>query len=100
MTWRDPFLSFWVVLVGILFVPVAAPHIFPWRIVLGIVGLIFVGPPNCVYRVVRDYFQGHRDENLDIVVRAKKQDGDDENDVGAPIFTTMPGTTAFFVYLP
>jgi hypothetical protein len=85
MTWRDPFLSFWVLIFGILLVPVL--HIFPWRVVLGVVGLVFVGPQNYVYRVIMNYFQGSKEENLDMVVRTKRQDDDDENDVDAPIFS-------------
>jgi hypothetical protein len=86
MTWRDPFLSFWIVIFGILLVPIL--HMFPWRIVLGVVGLVFVGPQNYVYRVIMDYFQGSQEENLDVVVRKKRQDDDDdENDEDAPIFS-------------
>ncbi|CAB9510264.1 expressed unknown protein [Seminavis robusta] len=51
MTWRDPFLSFWISLLG--FALVALLFVFPWRWFLFVLGLWFVGPQNLVYRVLR-----------------------------------------------
>lgn len=41
-TWRDPFLSFWVTIVGTIAAVVL--FFFPWRIVLFVAGLVLVGP--------------------------------------------------------
>jgi C2 domain len=51
MTWRDPFLTFWVSLLG--FALVALLFVFPWRLFLFLLGLWFVGPQNLVYRILR-----------------------------------------------
>ena len=42
MTWRDPFLTFWVSVFGFLLVVIL--FIFPWRLFLFVVGIWFVGP--------------------------------------------------------
>lgn len=41
-TWRDPFLSFWITVIGT--VTAAVLFVFPWRIVLFVAGLALVGP--------------------------------------------------------
>jgi hypothetical protein len=41
-TWRDPFFTFWVSLVGLALVAVL--FIFPWRLFLFILGILLVGP--------------------------------------------------------
>ena len=41
-TWRDPFLSFWITLIGSFLA--AFLFVFPWRIVLFVAGLVLVGP--------------------------------------------------------
>lgn len=41
-TWRDPFLSFWVTVLGT--VVAAILFVFPWRIVLFVAGILLVGP--------------------------------------------------------
>ena len=46
LTWRDPFLSFWFVM--ILGAATLVMFIFPWRLFLGITGLVVVGPQNFV----------------------------------------------------
>jgi hypothetical protein len=49
-TWRDPVLSFWFFLFGLALVVIL--FILPWRLVLGVVGLLVVGPqvrPVCDY---------------------------------------------------
>ena len=51
MTWRDPFLTFWVSLVG--FALVVILFIFPWRLALFGLGLWFVGPQNWAIRILR-----------------------------------------------
>ena len=51
MTWRDPFLTFWVSLIG--FALVVILFIFPWRLALFGLGLWFVGPQNWGVRVLR-----------------------------------------------
>jgi Domain found in Dishevelled, Egl-10, and Pleckstrin (DEP) len=85
MTWRDPFLSFWIVIFGILLIPVL--HIFPWRLFFAVTGMLFVGPQNYAFRLIREYFQGPKDDDLDIVIRKKKPEDDDLNDCDAPIFS-------------
>jgi len=51
-TWQDPFLSFWVSLLGI--VTVAILFVFPWRIFLFAVGLLVVGPQNYIFRWAKE----------------------------------------------
>jgi len=51
MTWRDPFLTFWVSLFG--FALVIILFIFPWRLFLFFFGLWFVGPQNYAIRIMR-----------------------------------------------
>ena len=51
-TWRDPFLSFWISLWGI--VTVAILFVFPWRLFLLGVGLIVVGPQNLIFRWLKE----------------------------------------------
>lgn len=51
MTWRDPFLTFWVSLFG--FALVIILFIFPWRLFLFCLGLWFIGPQNWVIRILR-----------------------------------------------
>lgn len=85
MTWRDPFLSFWVAVFGIVMVPIL--HLFPWRLFLGVAGLVLVGPQNYIIRLTKEYFQGPNEDNLDVVVRKKRTEDDDKHDTAAAIFS-------------
>ena len=51
VTWRDPFLTFWVSLIGVALV--ALLFVFPWRLFLFVLGLWFVGPQNYAVRILR-----------------------------------------------
>ena len=51
MTWRDPFLTFWVSLIGLACVVIL--FIFPWRLAFFGLGLWFFGPQNWAIRILR-----------------------------------------------
>jgi hypothetical protein len=70
-TWRDPFFTFWVIIFGSILVVVL--HCFPWRIVLGVIGVGFVGPQNWILRLVRERKKGYQPEDFDILVKKKKE---------------------------
>jgi len=83
MTWRDPFLTFWVALCGILLVIIL--HCFPWRIMLGIIGVVFVGPQNWILRIFRERESlSSGTEDLDLIIRKKKQDSVNWDDPDRP----------------
>ncbi|KAL3913101.1 MAG: hypothetical protein SGILL_006624 [Bacillariaceae sp.] len=88
-TWRDPFLTFWIAVTGVVLVPVL--HIFPWRPVLGITGIIFVGPQNWALRKLREHTESAPTESLDIIVRKKRQNrGDGDGfDTNALVFSSI-----------
>ena len=46
-TWRDPFLSFWVTLLSAMLAAIL--FVFPWRLVLFVVGIVVVGPQVSVF---------------------------------------------------
>jgi hypothetical protein len=69
-TWQDPILSFWVSLVGTVLVIIL--HLFPWRIFLGVVGVILVGPQNWLFRVLRSRRPGYVETDLDTIIKKKK----------------------------
>lgn len=46
-TWRDPFLSFWVTLLSAVLAAIL--FVFPWRLVLFVVGIVVVGPQVSVF---------------------------------------------------
>jgi C2 domain/Domain found in Dishevelled, Egl-10, and Pleckstrin (DEP) len=51
-TWRDPMLSFLISFIGpfvILFL-----HLFPWRLVFGLIGIFVLGPQNWMVRLWRE----------------------------------------------
>jgi hypothetical protein len=87
MTWQDPFLTFWIACFGIVLVPVL--HMFPWRVVLGALGLVFVGPQNWLFRLVRERNNPISPEDLDLVVRKKLQDAGEDDDLEGPIFSNF-----------
>ena len=72
MTWRDPFLTFWIVVGGFCLILIL--HMMPWRIVLGALGVYVVGPQNWVIRVIRERKNGGPQAwNLDVILREKKK---------------------------
>lgn len=86
VTWRDPILTFWLSLFcGII---AFVLFLFPWRIVLFLVGFVAVGPQNWVIRVLRE--QGHLPPNQ--AYTSKRADEEDhatniDNPLGKPVFT-------------
>lgn len=48
-TWRDPILSFLVSFVGPL--AIILLHLFPWRLALGLFGLVALGPQHLLFRL-------------------------------------------------
>jgi hypothetical protein len=85
MTWQDPFLSFWIACFGVLIVPIL--HMFPWRIVLGVTGLVFVGPQNWLIRILRERSNPSCPDDFDVVVRKKVQEVNEDDDLEGPIFS-------------
>ena len=73
-TWQDPILSFWISLIGPVVVVVL--HFFPWRIVLGVTGLLLWGPQNWLVRVIRER-KGISPPDLDKIIRTNKIQTDD-----------------------
>lgn len=56
MTWRDPSLTFWFVVIG--WCLVFFLHLFPWRLFFLASGIAFVGPQNWVMRVLKEKKEG------------------------------------------
>jgi X-X-X-Leu-X-X-Gly heptad repeat protein len=50
-TWRDPMLTFWLSIFGIILAAIL--FVFPWRIFLFVLGVAIVGPQNWAIRVLR-----------------------------------------------
>eukprot|EP00542_Grammatophora_oceanica_P012079 CAMPEP_0194028418 /NCGR_PEP_ID=MMETSP0009_2-20130614/2385_1 /TAXON_ID=210454 /ORGANISM="Grammatophora oceanica, Strain CCMP 410" /LENGTH=1176 /DNA_ID=CAMNT_0038667807 /DNA_START=154 /DNA_END=3684 /DNA_ORIENTATION=+ len=69
-TWRDPFLSLWVVVYGVIATVIL--FYFPWRMFFGIAGMLVVGPQNWVV----SYFRERRGKTEKPYV-ASPDDGDD-----------------------
>lgn len=95
-TWRDPILSFWISIV--LPVVVVILHLFPWRLVLAVVGFALFGPQNWVLRLMRERRPGYEPPDFDKIVKKKKkpdasQDnndgGDDNEEKDAPLFSNF-----------
>eukprot|EP00980_Cylindrotheca_fusiformis_P021845 scaffold8682_cov122-Cylindrotheca_fusiformis.AAC.2 len=71
MTWRDPSLTFWVVLLGCCLVVFL--HLFPWRLFLGAAGLGFVGPHNWLIRILKERKEGKKSFDYDKEIRKKRK---------------------------
>jgi hypothetical protein len=69
-TWRDPILSFWISIIGPILVVVL--HFFPWRWVMGIVGILVMGPQNWLLRVMREREEGFEPYDVDKIVKKKR----------------------------
>jgi hypothetical protein len=69
-TWRDPILSFWISIIGPVLVVVL--HLFPWRWVMGIVGLLVMGPQNWLLRVMRERKEDFEPYDVDKIVKKKR----------------------------
>lgn len=55
-TWRDPILTFWLSIAVTISIPVLI--MFPWRLAFFLVGVLFFGPQNWVYRIFKEHFIG------------------------------------------
>jgi len=53
-TWRDPILTFWLSIAGTI--SIAVLLMFPWRLAFFLVGFLFFGPQNWVYRIFKEHF--------------------------------------------
>jgi hypothetical protein len=87
-TWRDPILSFWLSIIGPFLV--VALHIFPWRWLMGIVGLLVMGPQNWLLRVMRERKEDHEQFDADKIVkkkRAKKETESEPEPEELPLFS-------------
>jgi len=79
-TWRDPILSFWISIV--LPVIIVILHLFPWRLVLAVVGLALFGPQNWVLRVMRERRPGYEPPDFDKIIKTKKPATSDDSEDG------------------
>lgn len=69
-TWQDPIMSFWIAILGpivVLFL-----HLAPWRYLLGIAGLLFVGPQNYAMRLYRESRPDYEPPDFDKIIKKKK----------------------------
>jgi hypothetical protein len=87
MTWRDPLLTFWVVMLGCLLV--VSLHLFPWRLFLGAVGLGFVGPHNWVMRILKEKKEGKEEFDYDKQIRKKRKERSSQQHGHAPFFSSF-----------
>jgi C2 domain len=77
-TWRDPFLSFWFSLLGMVIVAIL--FVFPWRLFLFVVGLIVVGPQNLILRWIKE----RREKNNPHPIKAHAESHDDVSELKHP----------------
>jgi hypothetical protein len=87
MTWRDPLLTFWVVMLGCLLVVFL--HIFPWRLFLGAVGLGFFGPHNWVMRILKEKKEGKEEFDYDKKIVKKRKERSSQEHGHAPFFSSF-----------
>ena len=85
-TWRDPILSFWVVVIGTLLVIFS--HCFPWRIVIGCLGVYLVGPQNFVIRIAKEK-AGYEEPNFDMLIKKKKKKKEAKVLPDEPLFSNL-----------
>ena len=86
-TWRDPILSFWIVMIG-TFVAIGL-HCFPWRIVLGFMGIYLLGPQNLAIRIAKEYYGGYKEPNFDMLVKKKKLKKEQPFVPDEPLFSNL-----------
>lgn len=84
-TWRDPIFSFWVALLGPVVVLVM--HLFPWRIVLGLVGIGLFGPQNYVVRLIKERNGDVEEYDPDKLIKKKVTEVEEVLSVDAPLFS-------------
>ena len=89
-TWRDPILSFWVSLLGPVLVLVL--HFIPWRIILGVVGVVLFGPQNLIFRLVWEHGKDAEDLEFDpdkVVKKRKVKDAEPDIEEDPPLFSNF-----------
>lgn len=86
-TWRDPMLSFWFSILGPVVVIVL--HLFPWRIVFGVAGMLFFGPQNWLLRVVREHRDSYQPPDPDKIIKKKPVVNGQEDEImkASPLFS-------------
>mmetsp|Transcript_18701 Transcript_18701/g.27673 ORF Transcript_18701/g.27673 Transcript_18701/m.27673 type:complete len:1202 (-) Transcript_18701:122-3727(-) len=83
-TWRDPFLSFWFSIFGILLAFIL--FIFPWRLFSFVAGIILVGPQNWVMRILRE----RRGIPSSTVINNENDEKSENVTNGQPLFKSHP----------
>ena len=87
MTWRDPALTFWFVIIGwclVIFL-----HLFPWRLFLGVAGIAFVGPQNWVMRVMKEKKEGPEVFDDDKEIKKRRPENVHESSEYADCFSSF-----------
>mmetsp|Transcript_25878 Transcript_25878/g.61371 ORF Transcript_25878/g.61371 Transcript_25878/m.61371 type:complete len:1308 (+) Transcript_25878:76-3999(+) len=85
LTWRDPFLTFWVATFLVVLVPIL--HMFPWRLVFGVAGLVLVGPQNWLFRIIREQQNGGPEpDEFDVIKKRKKSASSNSDEDEEPFF--------------
>mmetsp|Transcript_1048 Transcript_1048/g.2220 ORF Transcript_1048/g.2220 Transcript_1048/m.2220 type:complete len:995 (+) Transcript_1048:328-3312(+) len=83
-TWKDPILTFWITVIGPVLVVIL--HCFPWRLILGIAGIVLFGPQNWFFRWRRERKYGPDEFDPDKIVKKRKTE-DTEDALEAPLFS-------------
>ena len=87
LTWRDPILSYWIVVIGTVLV--VCLHCFPWRILFGLAGIYLVGPQNLIIRIAKEKAGGYEEPNFDVVIKKKKIAKEEKVYPDEPLFSNM-----------
>lgn len=83
-TWQDPILSFWVSVLAP--VVIVALHVFPWRLALGVAGVVLFGPQNWMWRLYQES-KGVVPPDMDTIIRKKKKAKLSHDLEDEPLFT-------------
>jgi hypothetical protein len=88
-TWQDPFLSFWISIIG----PVVAfvLYIAPYRLILGALGLYLFGPQNYAIRLYRESRPGYQPPDFDRIVKTKRPEKEENFDDALFFSSEAPG---------
>lgn len=87
MTWRDPSLTFWFLLLGSALVVIL--HLFPWRLFLFVTGFALVGPQNWIARIVKEKEEGKEVFDDDKKVEKRRRDNRHFYSEDAPYFSSF-----------
>ena len=86
-TWQDPILSFWISILGPIVIVIL--HVFPWRLVLGMVGVVVLGPHNWIRRILRERKYGPDLFDPDRIIHRKKSETvEDDPHRHVPLFSS------------